>query len=83
VKHYVYILRSILRGLLYVGTTNDVERRVRQHNAGYSRSTAPYRPYELVYVEEHTSLAEARKREWHLKCTPAGGKERRRLIAGG
>ncbi len=81
--YYLYILRSIPKGTLYVGTTRDVARRLREHNAGRSRSTAPHRPYELVHVEEYQTLAEARKREWYLKCTPAGGKEKRRLVAGG
>jgi putative endonuclease len=81
--YYVYILRSVPKGTLYVGTTRDVARRLHQHNAGYSRSTAAYRPFEIVHTESYETLREARKREWHLKCTPAGGKEKRRLAAGG
>ncbi len=80
--YYVYLLRSVPRGTLYVGTARDVAKRVRQHNAGSSKSTAPYRPLELVHTEAYETLAEARKREWHLKCTPAGGKEKRAIAAG-
>jgi len=79
--YYVYILRSIPRGTLYVGTTRDVEKRLRQHNAGAGKSTAPYRPFELVHTEAYETLSDARKREWHLKCTPAGGKEKSVLAA--
>ena len=79
--YYVYILRSVSKGTLYVGTTADVHKRLRQHNAGYCRSTAPYRPYQIVHVESYETLGEARKREWHLKCTPAGGKEKNALAA--
>jgi len=67
----------------YVGTSRDVRKRLDQHNAGYSKSTKPYRPFVLVHVEGFDTLAEARKREWYLKCTPAGGKEKAHLIAGG
>ena len=79
--YHVYILRSIPRGTLYVGTTRDVEKRLRQHNAGAGKSTAPYRPFELVHTEAYATLAAARKREWYLKCTPSGGKEKSALAA--
>jgi len=81
--YHVYILRSLRKGIVYVGTTRAMERRLRYHNAGYGRSTAPYRPWELVHVESYETLAEARKREWYLKCTSAGGREKRALAAGG
>ncbi len=75
----VYILRSITRGVLYVGCCQNLAKRIAQHNAGCSRATAPYRPYELVHTEQYETLAEARKREWHLKHTPGGGKEKKSL----
>ena len=77
--HYVYILRSLRTGRLYVGTTDDVTRRVDEHNRGASRGTKPWRPWQLVYAERHSDAGAARRREWRLKCTPAGGKEKRRL----
>ena len=76
---YLYNLCSVPKGTLYVGVTRDMARRLREHNAGANRSTRGARPYELVHVEAYESLAEARRREWHLKRTPAGGKEKRRL----
>ena len=81
--YYVYILRSVPTGRLYVGTTRDLKRRLRDHNAGYNRGTRGFAPFELVHVESFPELAEARKREWHLKCTPAGGKEKARLAGRG
>ncbi len=80
--YYVYILRSVPRGTLYVGTTQDVDKRLRDHNAGRSKSTRPHRPFELVHVEQFPSLGEARRREWQLKCSPAGGKEKKQLVGG-
>jgi len=81
--YYLYILRSVPKGTLYVGTTRDVEKRLRAHNAGRNKSTRPYVPFEVVRAEGFERLCDARKREWYLKCTPAGGKEKKRLAAGG
>ena len=79
--YYLYILRSLTSGRLYVGTSDDVSRRVREHNEGLSRGTKPWRPWELAYQERHDDLSSARSREWQLKCTPAGGNEKKRLAA--
>lgn len=54
---------------LYTGITNDLERRVKEHNscekgAKYTRGR---RPVELVYSESFTSRAEAAKREFVIK----------------
>jgi putative endonuclease len=81
--YYVYILQNLARGTLYVGTARSVEKRLRDHNAGRTKSTKAHRPFKLVHVESFETLSEARKRERHLKCTPAGGKEKNRLAAGG
>lgn len=66
--HTVYILRCA-DDTLYVGCTNDVERRLLQHNA--SKSGAHYtklrRPVSLVYSESYATLGEARSREAQLK----------------
>jgi putative endonuclease len=83
VPYYVYILRSLAANRLYVGTSDDVTRRLKEHNQGLSRSTRPWRPWQLVHNERHGDLSSARRREWQLKCTPAGGKERKRLAARG
>ena len=50
---YVYVLTSTVRAVTYVGCTNDVERRVRQHNgelSGGARFTQRWRPWELGAV---------------------------------
>lgn len=67
IMFYVYMLRCS-DGSLYTGFTNDLERRVKVHNAGkgakYTRSRLPV---SLVYSEEYGTEREARSREWHLK----------------
>ena len=65
--YYVYVLRSSLDGELYIGMTDDLDRRVGEHNRGKSRSTRNRRPLTLVYHEEFSSRVEAAKRERFLK----------------
>jgi putative endonuclease len=65
--HFVYVLRSEQKKYLYVGLTNNLERRISQHQNGREQTTSPYRPFELVYTEKYPTRAEARKREKQLK----------------
>lgn len=64
---YTYIL-ACRDGSLYTGWTNDLEKRVKTHNAGqgakYTRSRLPVR---LVYFEAFADKQEAQSREWHIK----------------
>jgi putative endonuclease len=78
--YYLYILQSEKRRYSYVGTTDNLERRLFQHNNGKSKATKPYRPFLLVHKEEFITLAEARKKEWFYKCTPQGGKLKRKIL---
>ena len=50
--YYVYVLLSQKDGTLYIGLTNNLDRRVRQHNTGQERTTHSHIPYELVLIEE-------------------------------
>ena len=63
----VYMLRC-RDGSLYTGSSNDVEKRVANHNAGKgAKYTAARRPVELVFVQEALSKTEALSREYHIK----------------
>ena len=64
---YVYVLLCERSSRYYVGSTNDVSRRVAEHNAGKTTSTRSYRPWRLVYTETFETLAEARQREREIK----------------
>lgn len=66
-KYYVYILRSLVNQSLYKGMTNDLKKRVKQHNDGKCKSTASKRPLKLVYFEAVDNRLEARKREKYFK----------------
>lgn len=65
---WVYLLRCA-DGSLYTGITRDVERRLKQHNAGTaSRYTRSHRPVTLVHQEEHASRSLALMREAAIKA---------------
>ncbi len=50
---YVYILKSLSReDKTYVGCTNDLKRRLRDHNGGECKFTSQYIPWEIVYFEK-------------------------------
>lgn len=66
--HFVYILECS-DGSLYVGCTNDLKRRVGEHNnsKGGAHYTKIRRPVKLVYSEEFKTLKEGRHREAEIK----------------
>ena len=64
---FVYAIRSLTRNYIYVGLSNNYERRFKEHNEGYERTTKLYRPFELILVEEFPTRPDARKREKFLK----------------
>jgi putative endonuclease len=64
---WVYALKSERDGTLYVGISEDTERRLREHNSGKSSFTSGHRPWVLVYREAAPDWAAARKREKYLK----------------
>jgi putative endonuclease len=69
-KH-VFCLRikSLSDGNLYIGYTNDLKRRLREHNEGVSKSTKFRRPFELIYFEGCINIKDAINREKYLKTT--------------
>ena len=64
---FVYVLKSVDHYRFYVGMTADIERRIKEHNSGKTKSTKGYRPWELVFKESYQTTTEARKREKYLK----------------
>ena len=64
---YVYVLKSSKDEELYIGSTNDLKRRLREHQNGKSFSTKLRRPFELVYYEAYKNEHNARIREHSLK----------------
>lgn len=64
---YVYVLKSIKDEKLYVGSTNGLRRRFKEHNSGKVTSTRTRQPFELRYYEAYAVEADVRHRESALK----------------
>lgn len=64
---FTYIIRSLKDGSYYIGQTGNLEKRLDQHNQGFSDYTSKKLPWEIVYAEEYQSRNEAIKRERFLK----------------
>ena len=63
----VYIIRCA-DGSYYIGSTRDLERRLRAHKEGRAATyTARRRPLKLVYSEKHGNTEAARQRELQIK----------------
>ena len=65
--HYVYVLKSVILGELYIGQTNDLKRRFVEHNDKKNISTRYKAPFKLVYYEAYHSPSDAKHRERQLK----------------
>ena len=71
--YYVYAIKSVERNYIYVGLTNNLERRLKQHDAGHEQTTRVYAPFTLIYKEVCGNRVIAREREKYLKS--GSGKE--------
>jgi putative endonuclease len=67
--HFLYILHSLKDGNFYTGITSDLERRIKEHEAGKNFSTAPRRPLMLIYYEAYLLKEDAEARERYLKTS--------------
>ena len=65
--YWVYILKSKQNNSLYVGSTPDLKRRIKEHNEGENKSTKSYVPWTIVYAEGYFSKEDALTREHNLK----------------
>ena len=65
---HVYLIKSTRYNWVYVGSTSDLENRLREHNAGAVQSTKFRRPYILIYCETFDNIEDARRREKSIKA---------------
>jgi len=65
--YIVYILKSHNFPKSYVGMTDNLERRLNQHNQGYHFYTKRYLPWSVIYKEEYNTRIESRVREKYFK----------------
>ncbi len=67
--YYTYVLLSKADNNFYIGFTNDLDRRVKQHQSGQNISMSKRLPVELIYFEGHRSKEDALRRESYFKTT--------------
>jgi len=67
VFYYVYVLQSDKDGMRYVGYTNNLRKRLEEHQAGHVPSTTRRLPMQLVYYEGCRNQTDALEREKYLK----------------
>ncbi|KKP66900.1 MAG: Excinuclease ABC C subunit domain protein [Candidatus Moranbacteria bacterium GW2011_GWF1_35_5] len=64
---YLYIIKSKVKKYYYIGSTEDLRRRMVEHNQGKTKSIKHLTPFELIYYEAYAIKRLARKRELELK----------------
>ena len=81
--YYVYLLRSESDSARrYVGFTEDLKRRLADHNAGKNTSTAPFRPWRLMAYHAFAEKERALAFERYLKSGSGHAFARRHLWDG-
>ena len=76
--YYVYMLTNHTHRVLYIGVTNNLERRLYEHRHGLTPGFASkYRCHKLVWLEESSSIEDAIRREKQLK---AGSRQRKNAL---
>jgi putative endonuclease len=65
--YYTYILYSSKSQNFYYGYTEDLRKRFGEHNKGLSKSTAPYRPWKLLFYAAFENMKKAKDFELYLK----------------
>lgn len=73
--YFVYILQSLKDSRTYIGYSNDVERRFKEHNSGRVKATKYRKPLKILFIEEFATEQEAKRRELYWKS----GAGRRKL----
>ena len=70
--NYTYILWSSRLQKYYTGSTNNLDKRVKEHNSGKSKYTKKGIPWRLIKVEEYLTKKGAYKREMEIKSYKGG-----------
>jgi putative endonuclease len=66
--YYVYLLRSVnFTDQTYIGYTEDLKQRMTAHNAGESKHTAKYKPWNLIGYHAFSDKRKAQEFEHYLK----------------
>jgi putative endonuclease len=77
---YLYVIRSLANGNLYVGICKSIANRLKEHNSGKNRYTKGLIPWEIVYSEQFPDWSSARVKEKYYK-SGIGKEELKRKLA--
>ena len=66
-NYYTYIIESITNQRWYIGHTNDIDRRLSEHNSGQNKSTKGKGPWKLIFLKSFDNNLDANKFELKLK----------------
>ncbi|MGA2625007.1 MAG: GIY-YIG nuclease family protein [Bacteroidota bacterium] len=77
---FVYVLRSLTREFTYIGSIDDLERRLVEHNEGLVQCTKAYRPLRIVAYIAVESESKARGLERYFKTGSGRAILKRRIL---
>ena len=77
--YYVYVLYDGTKNKFYIGSTNNLDRRRKEHNLGKTHTTSRMKEKNLVYYEASLSKTDALRREKQLKTGFGRGYLRNRI----
>ncbi len=79
--YYVYLIRSISSpDQTYIDFSEDLKQRIKDHNAGKSKHTAKYMPWELLSYHAFSNEKKAREFEYYLKTGSGKAFANKRLL---
>ena len=73
--YYIYIIKSLKDLGYYIGSTDNINKRLKEHNQGKTKSIKHRIPFILKYTEEYSAKKEAKQREIKLKNNYQARKE--------
>jgi len=80
IRYYIYIIKSEIDGSVYTGYTEDLNRRMKEHNMDKSTYTKNKGPWELIWFAAFNEKVKALKFEGYLKQGSGYAFARKHLI---
>lgn len=77
---FIYILYNSVINRYYIGSTNDLMRRLEEHNRGQTKSTRQKGNWLIIYKETYKTILEAKRREKVIKSYKSGNAFKKLLM---